>query len=186
MLRYFDCKCVWPQRRAIFPPFLDLWTAKSGLTSCLFCTFWITSPQRRGFVSTWVSARCNLQNRISEAWVGLEETCSARLDTSTWCSHRCFFVCRWIAMRFKKWSEHVKKHTCQNRLSEQQAPHVFHLVALLAFLAAVILARWTFWPVSWLDCPYNSTAFNKGTCTGCDPAALLCFFNCPYCRKLDF
>ena len=42
----------------------------------------------------------------------------------------------------------VKKHTCQNRLSEQQAPHVFHLVALLAFLAAVILARWTFCPVS--------------------------------------
>ena len=61
----------------------------------------------------------------------------------------------------------VKKHTCQNRLGEQQAPHVFHLVALLAFLAAVILARWTFWPVSWLDFPYNSTAFNKGTCTGC-------------------
>ena len=42
----------------------------------------------------------------------------------------------------------AKKHACQNRLSEQQAPHVFHMVTLLAFLAAVILARWTFWPVS--------------------------------------
>ena len=44
------CKCAWPQRRAIFPPFLDLWTSKNGPYPSVFWHFDFEmrfSPQRR-------------------------------------------------------------------------------------------------------------------------------------------
>ena len=74
--------------------------------------------------------------------MGLEEICSARLDRLD------VLIVAFLFAGGSPCDHPCEETDCPNRLSEQQAPHVFHVVTLLAFLAAVILARWTFWPVS--------------------------------------
>ena len=150
--------CFSLQRRAIFPHR----NFKKWSEHAVFCTFWLENV-------LLATAACNFSTSQLQKVV---RACCV-LYILTWkCASRYsgaqFFISELNSYlrtrRFNEVTFRPSRHT--NHWKTQ------HFATSLTFRAIVASFFWLY---------FSSLLFSSS-----DSATLLCFFNCPYCRKLDF
>ena len=110
--------CLSPQRRAIFPPFLDLWTSKSGPYPSVFWHFdfeMCFSPQRRAI----------FRHRNFKKWSAPEVFCTFSLENVLLATAACDFSTSQLQKVVRTCSVlYILTSKCTSRYSGVQFLHI--------------------------------------------------------------